>query len=371
MTENKRIVIDARELRTSTGRYIERLIYHLQDMDHEHEYTVLLKEQDMDYQIENPHFTKVMTPYKEFTFGEQLGFKKQIESLQPDLVHFGIVQQPVLYKGKVVTTMHDLTTIRFKNPSKNPLVFWVKQQVYKWVNKRAARKSARIITPSEFVKNDVVSYTGISPDKVTVTYEAGTLIEDTPIANEKLQNEKFILYVGRPQPHKNLKRLIDAFAILQGLHPELHLVLAGKFDANYQLLRDYVDSKQVKSIIFTDFIEDAQLRWLYENAACYVFPSLSEGFGLPGLEAMAHGCPVASSKATCLPEVYKDGAVYFDPLDASSIAETVDALLTDQKFADELRAKGKAVAAQYSWQRMAQQTLAAYQEVLGESKATS
>lgn len=360
-----KIVIDARELRTSTGRYIERLIHHLQQIDTEHDYVILLRAKDIDgWEPTNPRFAKVMTPYKEFTFGEQLGFKRQIESLQPDLVHFGMVQQPVLYKGKVVTTMHDLTTIRFNNPAKNPIVFWVKLQVYKWVTKSVARKSLAVITDTDYVKQDVIKYTGADSSKFVVTYLAADTTDEAAMPVEKLVNANFIMYVGRPQPHKNLKRLIDAFGILQKLHPELSLVLAGKFDANYQLLKNYSDKKNIPNVIYTGFISDGQLRWLYEHAACYAFPSLSEGFGLPGLEAMVHGCPVASSNATCLPEVYKDGAAYFNPFDVSGMAETIDVILTDKKFADGLRAKGKAVAAQYSWKRMAEQTLAVYNDVL-------
>jgi hypothetical protein len=114
---------------------------------------------------------------KEFTFAEQLALKKQIETLKPDLVHFGIVQQPVLYDGHVVTTMHDLTTLRFRNPAKNAVVFWVKQQVYKWLNKRVARKSIFVITPTEFVKKDVASYCRVPLEKIVVTHEAAEAIE--------------------------------------------------------------------------------------------------------------------------------------------------------------------------------------------------
>src|SRR6185312_12742625 len=97
----------------------------------------------------------VASRYKEFTFAEQIGLFWQLLVIQPDLVHFAMVQQPILYFGKVVTTMHDLTTLRFNNPSKNPLVFWFKQRVYVWVNFIAAHKSKAVIVPTEFVKDDV------------------------------------------------------------------------------------------------------------------------------------------------------------------------------------------------------------------------
>jgi hypothetical protein len=170
----KHIAIDARELRTSTGRYVERLLHYLQQIDTSHRYTVLLKPKDMDgWTPTNPNFTKLACPYKEFTFSEQLGFYHQLEQHNPDLVHFPMVQQPVLYRGKVVTTMQDLTGIRFSNPTKNPVIYTIKQAVYKWVNKRVAHKSDELITPTEFVKQDVAAYTGVNPAKITVTYEAG------------------------------------------------------------------------------------------------------------------------------------------------------------------------------------------------------
>lgn len=128
------IVIDARELRTTTGRYVERLLYYLQevDTDRSHRYTILLKPKDMDgWNPTSKRFIKVACPFKEFTFSEQTGLLWQIMRLHPDLVHFPMVQQPILYQGKVVTTMQDLTTLRFTNPSKNKLVFKVKQRVYK------------------------------------------------------------------------------------------------------------------------------------------------------------------------------------------------------------------------------------------------
>lgn len=360
-----KIVIDARELRTSTGRYMERLLHNLQLIDAEHQYTVLLKPQDMDgWQPSNTNFTKLACPHPEFSFAEQLGFKKQLDGLQADLVHFGMTQQPVRYKGKTVTTIHDLTTLRFNNPDKNSLVFKIKQRVYAHVVKRAALKSTAILAPSQFVKDDVVSYTGVSPDKITVTYEAVGATPDRSQPVLEAEGKRFIMYVGRPTPHKNLERQIEAFVSLKGRHPDLHLVLAGKKDANYQRIEGMVKKRGIERVIFTDFVNDEQLRWLYEHCEAYVFPSLSEGFGLPGLEAMAHGAPVVSSNATCLPEVYGDAAHYFDPTNTLAMADAINEVLTDKALRASLVEKGRTQAAQYSWERMARQTLAVYRQVL-------
>lgn len=361
------IAIDARELRTTTGRYVERLLYYLQALDQQHQYIVLLKPQDIDGWVpSNPNFKKLVCPHKEFTFDEQTGFKRQLEALRPDLVHFPMVQQPVRYRGKTVTTMNDLTTIRFKNPSKNKLVFSFKQQVYKWVNKRVARKADALFTYSQFVKDDVVNFTGADPTKITVTSLAADPITVLPDPVDSLMHKRFIMYLGRPLPHKNLWRLVEAFQILQQRHPELYLALAGRQDAVYQQIEQRVASSGIPNVVFTDFISDKQLRWMYEHCDAYVFPSLSEGFGLPGLEAMQQGAPVVSSKATCLPEIYGDAACYFDPNNVQDMADTIDKVLGDKQLRQTLIVAGKQQAVQYSWQRTAEQTLAVYNRVLGE-----
>jgi glycosyltransferase involved in cell wall biosynthesis len=295
-----KIVIDARELRTSTGRYIERLLHYLQQLDNDNSYTILLKPKDYDsWQPTNRKFHKLACPYKEFSFNEQLGFLIQLIELRPDLVHFGMTQQPILYPGHVVTTVHDLTTARFGNPSKNKLVFTIKQFVYRMVIKIVAKKSKIIITPSEYVKDDLARFAKINSRKIVVTYEGSVKIEEEAEPITDLETKKFIMYIGRPTPHKNLYRLVSAFVELKKTNPELKLVLAGKKDANYKRLIKWVEDKSIEGVVFTGFIPDSKLRWLYENCQAYVFPSLSEGFGLPGLEAMRHGAPVISSNATC------------------------------------------------------------------------
>jgi len=360
-----KIVIDARESGTSTGRYVDKLIEHLYKLKPAHEIIIVTKAERTKFFSEiAPGFTIVQTPFKEFTLDEQIGLRRQIHDMHPDLVHFGMVQQPVFYRGRVVTTMHDLTTARFRNPDKNPTVYILKQQIYKWVNKKAARKSAAIITPTQYVKDDVVNFTHVSPDRITVTLESADFITNTPVPVKSVEGKQFIMYVGRPTPHKNLERLIEAFAIMHKTRPELHLVLVGKTDTNYQRHEAYVKEKGIPNVIFTGFASDAQLRWLYEHCRAYVFPSLSEGFGLPPLEAMIHGAPVVASNATSIPEVCGDAASYFDPLNIEEMAATVGEVIDDPIIREDLVSKGKKQAAKYSWDRMAKQTLAVYDQVL-------
>lgn len=359
------VVIDARESGTSTGRYVDKLIENLHTLQPQHDITLLAKKHRVAaLQQLAPSFAVVECNVKEFTFGEQFALKKQIESLQPDLVHFPMVQQPAFYTGRVITTMQDLTTVRFRNPSKNALIFWAKQQVYKWLNRRVARKSAAIITPTEFVRQDVAAYCRVPLEKITVTLEAADAITEKAEPLDTLGHKRFLMYTGRPTPHKNLGRLIDAFVLLQKTYPELVLVLAGKKDANYTRHGARVQREDIQNVLFTGFVSEGQLRWLYENCAAYVFPSLSEGFGLPGLEAMVHSAPVVSSNATCLPEVYGDAAEYFDPLDVDNMAKKISSVIDDETKRNNLIQKGTAQAAKYSWRRTAEQTLEVYEKAL-------
>ena len=156
-----RIVIDAREYPTSTGRYIRKLLEYLEEIDanSDREYIVMLRAADFEsYQPKAKNFSKVIADYKEFTFSEQIKFLRLIRNLEADLVHFAMVHQPVLYFRPVVTTLQDFTTLRFYNPSKNYLIFKFKQLVYLFVNIVASIKSSQLITPSQFVKTDAVHF---------------------------------------------------------------------------------------------------------------------------------------------------------------------------------------------------------------------
>lgn len=363
----KKIVIDGRNMPTSTGRYVEMLVRNLEKIDQKHQYLVLMYPDKMNkWQPSNPNFTAVPCPYKEFSFGEQFGLKKQLEELRPDLVHFSMVQQPIWYRGKVVTTMQDLTTIRFRNPAKNWLTFTIKRWVYIFVNKRVARKSAALITPSEFVRQDVAAYTHISPDKITVTHEAADDFDKAAAEMPFFADKTFIMGDGRPRPHKNLRRVIEAFAILHESHPDLYLMLTGKRDqVSYAPYEELIRSLGLENrVVQTDFIPDGQLKWAMQHALAYVWPSLSEGFGLPPLEAMLQGAPVVSSNASCMPEVLGDAAHYFDPTDPKDMARAIKDLIASPQLRETLKQKGKKQVAKYSWKRMAEQTLDVYEKTL-------
>jgi glycosyltransferase involved in cell wall biosynthesis len=364
-----KIVIDVRESGTSTGRYIDNLIKYLHELKSKHTIILLAKAHRVDYLKKiAPKFKVIESNFKEFTFAEQLGLLKQIKELKPDLVHFGAIHQPVLYRGKSVTTVHDLTTARFRNPTKNWLIFTIKQNIYKCVIKRVAHNSTAIVTPTDYVKNDLASYAKISDRKITVTHEAAEDLSGKaePIAG--IAGKDFIMFNGRPHPHKNLYRVIEAFGLVRKKYPNLLLVIAGKKDASFKSYTDFVNELGLEdSVIFTGYIPDAQLKWAMENTQAYIWASLSEGFGLPPLEAMHYGAPVVSSDATCMPEVLGDAAHYFNPTDVNDMAEKIDEVLSSPKLQEELIEKGKKQVKKYSWKRMAEQTLDVYNEVLGEN----
>ncbi len=366
----KRIVIDARIRRSSTGRYADRLIEHLQNIDRVNQYTILV-EPDDPWQPSASNFSSLPCPFPQFSFNPSNDFKfaRQLKSLKPDLVHFTMTQQPAFYRGNIVTTTHDLTMFKFARAGQTPLpIFWLKMIGYRLLFWWSHRKSSRIIVPTNYVKEDLSKYMPSTNKKIVVTYEASEPpTQSTPQKPSFADNtDKFLLYVGTAFPHINLPNLVRAFSLLQADNPSLKLFLVGKKEYYYQQLDDFIKSQPALEpwVYTTDFVDDNELAWLYKHAQAFVFPSLSEGFGLPGLEAMAHGCPLVSSNATCLPEVYGNAAVYFDPQDTQEIAKAISQVLKDSNLHEKLVKSGYKQVKQYSWSYMAKQTLEAYKAVL-------
>lgn len=359
-----KIVIDARIINSSTGRYVLRLLQNLEKLDHKNDYVVLVPSKDLDYwQPSAKNFEIVAADFANYSFAEQLGFRKFLDSLNADLIHFCMPQQPIFYRGKHVTTVHDLTLFHTYNSDKNWILYHVKQLIGRFVFKSVGRKSDHILTPSRFTKDEFVKFAHINPDKITVTYEAADPV-DRKITPYKLSFKNYLLYVGQQSDYKNLRRLIDAHQKLLSNHPDLGLVFVGGINKSTQKNIDYVKEIGAQNVHFTGFLPDEQRNYLYKHCQAYVFPSLSEGFGLPGLEAMANGAPVVSSNATCLPEVYGSAAHYFDPLNTNDIAAKINDVLTDKKLQMKLINNGTRKVGEYSWQTTAKQTYDIYMKVL-------
>lgn len=370
-----KIAIDARILKSTTGRYVQQLLEWLQKLDTGgNRYVVILAEKDRGaWKPKNPNFFPAYVSYKNYSLSEQLGFARFLYGLKADLVHFCMPQQPLLYFGKKVTTVHDLTLLKTYNSDKNWLVYHFKQLMGRLVFFVVARMSEKIITDANYTKNQLAQFARINPAKIQTIYLGGELTDGgPPLPYPDLQNEDFIMYVGQQSDYKNIRRLIKAHQMLLDSFPRLRLALVGNLDgSNGEPLRRnlaWCRQQGFQNVIFTGFVSDGQLAWLYQNTRAYVFPSLMEGFGLPGLEAMWHGTPVISSNTTCLPEVYGTAALYFNPLDTSDMAKKISQVLADDKLRQKLVSLGKRQAKKYSWRTTAEQTLKVYDEVLSAGR---
>lgn len=365
----KHIVIDARIRRSSTGRYVDRLLEHLQAIDQQTKYTVLVQPDD-PWHPKAANFTVVPCKYAQFSLNplEQIGFAWQLYKLKASLVHFPMNQQPILYVKPVVTTTMDFTFMQYPRRGTTPKsVFWLKFKGYKFLFWLSNKRSKAIFTITEYVKNELEKTYPKTKGKITVTYCASEPpLKDAAVQPEGVvKNDKFLFAVGTAFPHKNLQNLVLAHNILLASHPDLKLFMAGKKEYYYGQLDTFIEQNTNTDKTKTmGFISDAELKWMYEHAACYVFPSYSEGFGLPALEAMVHGVPVASSNATCLPEVCGDAAHYFDPNSPTAMAKAIAEVLDNQKLREDLVKKGFVQAQKFSWRRMAEQTLEVYELVI-------
>jgi len=250
-----------------------------------------------------------------------------------DVVHFPLtVPVPRPTKPHVIT-LHDVQHLDL------PDLFPRGERLFrKLAYDRASRRATEVIVVSEFVRERVVERLGLDPERVHAIWLGVDHDRFTP--SPGVEREPLLLYPARPWPHKNHARLLDAFAEIRRRRPELRLLLTG---AGHDP-RSLPDGVEARSVSGTELVD------LYRRAACLVFPSLYEGFGLPPVEAMACGCPVAAAAAGSLPEVCGDAAVLFDPLDSEAIAAGVDEALARSA---ELGERGLRRAATFTWDETA------------------
>ena len=355
---------------TGIGRYISNLIRELSILDRENSYFLFFKKEDYDlFKEPGKNFKKVLAPYHWYGLQEQLKLPGILKKYKLDLVHFPHFNVPLLYKGKYVITIHDLTLHQYKTvraSTKSFLTYQIKHSLYKTVIRKAIAKASKILTPSSFTKEDIITYFSAPQDKIMVTYEGGPSGEMSRKAPDKNIFKKlnlkspFILYVGNAYPHKNLNALVES---LKYLSSRVRLVFVGKIDEFYKRLKEDVSRlKFQKRVIFAGYIKDEELVSLYKNASLFVFPSLNEGFGLPALEAQSFGLPVSCSRRSSLPEILGDSARYFNPLKPKDIAEKIKEILGNKKLREELILKGYNKIKKYSWSKMAKETLKVYEE---------
>jgi glycosyltransferase involved in cell wall biosynthesis len=361
-----KIGLDARLYGTKyrgLGRYVKKLVDGLAQTDQQNNYTVFLTEDNFDdFKTLNPNFKKVLLPARWYSFKEQWQAPKIIAKENLDLMHFPHFNVPYFYSGRFIITLHDLIINHFPNSRATTLPKWLyrfKLWGYKLLLKRTISRAEKIIVPSQFVKEDVVKHYPVAAAKVKVIYEGYFLDEDqqtADIARFKI-SRPFLLYVGSAYPHKNLEKLIVVFKQLNR-QKEYQLVLVGRHDYFYRRLQK--EAGDDEDIIFTGYLADSELAALYQQARLYVFPSSYEGFGLPPLEAMAHGLPVASAASSCLPEVLGEAAIYFDPNNEKEMLAAIKNVLTDEKLRAKLIMLGQKNIARFSWETMVKETQELY-----------
>lgn len=364
------IVLDVRIIETSTGRYMQRLLEELHDTysDDGNTYTALMPSAHVDkWQARLPHIRVVACDAKWYTFSEQWSFYWQLRHLRPNLVHFTMPQQPLLWTGPSITTIHDMTLIRFDNidESDNPLVYKFKKRVFNIMMRIVMHRAQAIITPTNFVREDLARVYGERYlPKIHVTHEAGEIPSVEPEPIEEFAHAQYICTVGNMFPYKNVERVIDAFATLTERFPDLHLLCAGKKDLFAIAIEKQVIDRKIPRVHFLGFISDGQKRWLFQHAAGYVSASLSEGFCIPVLEAMVEGCPAILSNASCLPETGGDAAIYFDPHSTEDCARAIAMVLDDPTRRAEMSAAGRAHVGNFSWEKMVSETHEIYTNTL-------
>lgn len=370
------IGLDARFYGSSGGiqRYVQQLLNHLAKIDTTNQYVVFLGDTNLnEFETNNTNFRKLRAKIKWYGLLEQILMPWKIWRTKIDLMHFPHWNVPLLFRGRFVVTIHDLILLKY--PSKkittlSPLFFVIKYWAYKKVLRHAIYDSQKIIAPSEFVKKDILANFKVPAEKIVVIYEGkpplpplrkgGTTFKPLNLSTFK----PYLLYVGVAYPHKNLEGLIKAFQIFCNRYSkDYHLVLTGQENYFYQRLKKQFNLstfKPLNLLTFTGFIPDSQLPALYQNASLYLFPSFYEGFGLPGLEAMSYGLPILASNSSCLPEIYGQAALYFNPRDPAEMAELINKVLSDKNLQEDLRQKGFEQVKKYSWEEMARKTMEVY-----------
>jgi glycosyltransferase involved in cell wall biosynthesis len=275
-----------------------------------------------------------------------------------DLFYSPAHYAPRFLKVPLVLTIHDLSYFYFPHE-------FLKRDLYKLKNwtEYSIKKAKKIIAVSKRTKKDIMRFYPEIENRCSVIYNGFEKNIDLSYKKELnqswgLKKNEFILYVGTLQPRKNLIRLINAFndATLDNIG--IKLVIAGKrgwlFD---NILNEAKKLKIEDRVIFTDYVSDQDLACLYQNAICFVMPSLYEGFGIPILEAMSFNLPVACSNSSSLPEVGGDSCLYFDPNDVKDMGDKIKKLLTDDVLRQNLKKLGKERIKYFSWQKCAEETL--------------
>lgn len=396
-TEKRLIIgIDARfygPLGKGLGRYTQEIVDNVIaiNADKTIDYVIFLSPENIDeFVCPNSHVRKELIKSRWYTLAEQFEVPYKWRKAKIDLMHFPHFNVPLIKAGPYVVTIHDLILTKFPTRRAStlpPFIYWLKDKAYRIIISSAVKRARKIITVSEFTKNDLIEQFKANENKIEVTYEGVANLSkgNDSLFVAKLDNKKtldlynihgpFLLYIGNAYPHKNLEGLVAVFLKLHNKRPDLRLVLVGKEDYFYNRVKEIARVNNLwqkenhnSPIVFTGYVSDNNLEVLFQEAAVYVFPSLYEGFGLPPLEAMAHGCPVASSNRASMPEILGQAAVYFDPENKEEMACVIEDLLDHPDKSRVLIDRGYQQIKKYSWWECARMTSDIYNKALARLK---
>lgn len=374
-----RVAIDIRDITDfGVGTYIRNIVRTMLRLDHHNEYFLIGDSNRVGEIGELPsNFHAVPFADRDPSPAAYFRFRKCLRQYNCDLVHFPrLLSVPQFLPCPYVVTVHDLLDYMYRSHSESSM----RRAVHFYCTRRVLNRAARIIAVSNFTKNDVERLFQIRPGSIEVVYNAiddrfrcGHASDaDRQFIAERYQvNYPFILYAGRISPHKNVVRIIEAFSALkteldkEDRLPDLKLIIIGDEISSHPDLRRTVIRSGVESDVrFLGFVPIDVLRIFYDSAKVFVFPSLYEGFGLPPLEAMAHGTPVVTSNTSSLPEVVGNAAVLVNPENVFELMRALHRVLVDQQLRDRLKQRGYEQAARYSWEASVQRILQIYAEVL-------
>jgi len=274
--------------------------------------------------------------------------------------HFETYCLKAIGSKKMVTTFHDMNHVKFADLYKHNLLkgkSWMET-----VQKKSIARADKIIAISQNTKNDLINIWNINPEKIVVIYHGVDKKRIVDLDKKRIIDNPYILYVGEREGFKNFDSLAKAFSILSQEYPELKLVCTGQRFSDYEKTK----LKDLKILMKTVQIsaDEQTMAKLYRDAEIFVFPSLSEGFGMPILEAMVYDCPVALSNTSCLPEIAQNAGVYFDPYKVEDIVDKIKQIIVNPTLRDEKISLGKERLNHFSWEKTATEHLELYRSLL-------
>jgi glycosyltransferase involved in cell wall biosynthesis len=373
-----RVGIDIRRIRDfGVGTYIRNIVRSLGRLDRKNDF-FLIGGEDRLREIGElpPNFHAINFEEDPNTARGYMGFRSILRRCHCDVVHIPhLFWIPRHLPCPYVMTVHDVLDHMYRAHNGSGL----RRAVHSWLTHRALSQAARVLAVSNFTKKDIAGLFGIAENKIEVVYNAiderfrlgHTTEADRQFIAERYQvNYPFLLYAGRVSPHKNVARIIEAFAALKTELEKEHkfealklIIIGDELSTHPDLRRAVIKGGVQNDVRFLGFVPIDVLRIFYDAAKIFVFPSLYEGFGLPPLEAMAHGTPVVTSNTSSLPEVVGNAAVLVNPENVFDIMRALHRVLLDQPLRERMKQRGYEQAQRYSWDASAQRILEIYEEV--------